>query len=422
MIRRGGQTLKEGFIGRNNILRQQILMPGEMMNVRAKGKVRLEALRERDVTRINATLSCFAQPVRWLESNWVDYVKSGTPGPSLKAVTNLAALGIGGESSTSRDILDFLHEAPINIHNKWFKWPEDSDITSWPDDGSKAVPLSSAWNRCRYSTDPGSAATDVSSVSAFDIRDLAKKEAEFKSAMKTDILSFGRYDELTNMMWKADGNREVDQVPLLLDTVEVGVNPREMPATDGASLGHWQSIFDFDIDHTIRGIVAPEHWVITWILTVRFPPILEGFMPLAAHTLNQWEHIGDPEIISAEQPIQVVSTEVLADTASSFTLGYLPAGWQWRCEHDVLGIAVDTKDTFAYMDVPTTQAQAKDATRIKNAFRSKAYGEYMVDCYFSEESYQPVGTSRDSYLSGMLDDTRNIGNNNDEFPFGGKML
>ena len=51
-VKRGGQTLKEGYIGRNNILRQQILMPGERMNVRMKGKVRMETLRERDACYI----------------------------------------------------------------------------------------------------------------------------------------------------------------------------------------------------------------------------------------------------------------------------------------------------------------------------------------------------------------------------------
>lgn len=75
--KRGGHTLKTGKIGRVNCLRQQIMMPGERINCNMSGKVRLEALRERDVMRINAHLGVFMTPLRWLWSDFTDYVKQG---------------------------------------------------------------------------------------------------------------------------------------------------------------------------------------------------------------------------------------------------------------------------------------------------------------------------------------------------------
>ena len=42
--KRGGHTIKTGKIGRVNCLRQEMLMPGEHMNISMNGTVRLETL------------------------------------------------------------------------------------------------------------------------------------------------------------------------------------------------------------------------------------------------------------------------------------------------------------------------------------------------------------------------------------------
>lgn len=427
-VSRGGLTLKSGRIGRVNCLRQQIMLPGERMNMRIKGKVRLETLRERDVFRINAHLATFMTPLRWLVPDWPDYVKSnGVTGtiPSLgSAATNLAKYGIGAYNASiiSSGAYKFWQDSLLRIYNEWYKWPEDADATTWNDDGEIAVPLSKNWSRARYTIDP-SVSNDYiqqSLTDQFDVRELATTQARFRSAMKREVLSFNRWMELVKQTWKGDGSREVDQVPIMLDQVEVGVNPRDMPAHDGASLGQWQSIYDFGIDHDIRGIVAPEHCIITTMLLVRFASITEGKHPLTEVT-DPFVMIGDPEYLAAAQPEQVALNDVFM-TDSSTAIGYLPAGWQWRSDHDVIGSRVDTADSFPYMNSPTTQAECKDATRIKSAFRSDRLGNYLVDCYFTEDCNQPMGTSMDSYMSGMVDHARNIGNSNDEFPHGGKQL
>ena len=424
-VSRGGLTLKSGKIGRCNVLRQQIMMPGERMNIGIQGKVRLETLRERDVFRINAHMATFMTPLRWLVPTWTDYVKarggSSLPG-SFHA--DLAKFGIGAynAAAVASGCFDFWRDAPINIYNKWYKWPESADVTTWGDDGEIAVPLSKTWSRCRFNVDPTDT-TDYQQqtlTDVFDVRDLAETQAKFRAAMKTDVLSFNRWMELVKQTWKGDGSREVDQVPIMLDQVEVGVNPRDMPAHDGASLGQWQSIYDFNVDHSIRGVVAPEHSIITHILTVRFASITEGRHPLAEED-DPITMIADPEVMLARQPQNVEARDVFM-TDSSTSLGYLPSGWQWRADHDVIGPRIDTADSFPYMQAPTTQAETKDATRIKDAFRSARLGDYVCDIYFKEDSYQPTGTSMDSYMSGMMDHTRNMGNSSDEFPQGGKQL
>ena len=422
-VSRGGLTLKSGKIGRVNCLRQQIMMPGERMNISMNGKVRLETLRERDVFRINAHLATFMTPLRWLFPEWPDYVRTmGTPSiPTIGNAPDLAKYGIGAYSSTatSSGCFQFWEDALLRIYNEWYKWIENPDATTWDDDGNIAVPLSKNWSKARFDVDP--TVKDVQTIGDnFDVRELARIQAGFRSSMKKEILSFNRWMELVKNTWKGDGSREVDQVPIMLDQTEVGVNPRDMPAHDGASLGQWQSIYDFGVDHSIRGVVAPEHCIISTVLTVRFASITEAKHPLTETVVPQ-DITADPEYLSADMPQRVTASQLFMDD-TAFEIGYLPAGWQWRSDHDVIGPRIDAADSFPYMKAPTTQAETKDATRIKDAFRSQRLGDYVADIYFRENSYQPVGTAMDSYLSGMMDHTRNIGNSNNEFPHGGKQL
>ena len=425
---RGGNTLKTGKIGRFNCLRQTMLMPGEKVDISIQGSARLESLRERDVMRINATLCTFLTPLRWLWPDWPNYVKEGPDTalvPPKSNTADWAGLGIGSYNASAQgEHYTWYFQNILRIFNEWIKWPEDPDITGFTEHGPHAVPLSKVWNRCRYNATPDDAGDyqiDVSGAT-MDVRDLAEKQARFRGAMKRDVLSFNRWQELIDETWRGDGSREVDQVPMLIDLQEVGVNPREIPATDGASLGQWQSLFDFGINHRIPGVIAPEHCILSYFIIVRFAPIVESCAPIANANMDWFELVGDPEYLASAKPVPVVHDD-LFQSISQTQMGYLPAGWQWRCDHDVVGRSIDIRDSFPYMLVPTTQAEAKDATRIKDAFRTQALDDYIIDLYFKEDSRQPIGDSMDSYMSGMVDDAQvKPGGKGQEFPKGGKQL
>ena len=415
---RGGQVLKTGKIGRVNVLRQKMLMPGENIDATIKGKIKLESLRERDSLRINANLSTFATPVRWLWNEWPDFVKEGpstSRTPPNRTVSDLSKYGIGA-FATGMQIFDWFHLAPLRIYNEWWKWPEQADATDWDEDGNIAVPLQHSWSRCRWKVDPTNTADHiVDSGTNFDVRKLAETQAKFRSAMDRDVLSYNRYMELLDEMYGANGSREVDQVPIMIDQQEVGVNPREMAATDGASLGQWQSFFDFEVDHRISGIAMPEHSILTTVLCVRFASISEEREPQAKPGMSWAEIVGDGDILGSMMPQEVKIGDVMT-VASDTSLGYLPAGWQWRNGTNVVGSRIDGRDSFPYMKRPTSQANAKDATRIKNAFRSQSLGDYVVDLYFSEKSRNRLNTPLESYYSGMKGQR-----NDDQIPKQGKM-
>lgn len=419
MDQRGGHTLKTGKIGRVNCIRQQMLMPGETLNISLNGQVKLESLRERDSLRINAHLAVFQTPIRWLWSEWPDYIKEG-PDTSrtvpLASQDDLGRYGIGG-SGTALSFPKWFEDAYLRVYNEWYKWPEDADNTSVGADGNKAVPLQHAWNRCRYNVDPNDAGDyNVGSATEFDVRSLAYTQARFKAAMERDVLSYNRYMELINEMYGADGDREVDQVPRMVDQIDLTVGPREIPATDGASLGQWQSLFDFGVDHQIRGVTCPEHCILTYMLVVRFAPIIEGRNPLASARYTWEDIVGDPTILQSKSPSAVQIRDIAANESTT-ELGYLPAGWQWRSGFDVIGDRVDTRQSFPYMNSPSTQTGAKDATNIKDAFRSDALGDYVVDVSISEESRNPISSALESYFAGMDGHGSNA-----EIPKQGKML
>lgn len=421
MHQRGGQTLKTGKIGRVNCIRQQILLPGETIDISMKGSVKLESLRERDSLRMKAHLGIFMTPLRWLWDGWPDYLKEGPEGataPPTISTQELFKYGIGAASTNSVAMPQFWRDAYLRVYNEWYKWPEDADVTgSINADGEKAVPLEAPFSRARQQFGPADADNyEVASATEFDVRDLAATQAAFVSAMQRDVLSYNRYMELVREMYGADGSREVDKVPMKIDDISVGVDPRELPATDGASLGQWQSILDFDIDHQVKKVVCPEHCIITYMLTVRFAPVIEGRSPFSM-LQNSWaEQVGDPEMIGSMMPVNLTTAEIFPE-GNATSLGRLPAGWQWRCGHDVLGERIDVRNSFPYMLAPETAPQAKDATRIKPAFRSQSLGDYVVDCYIGESSRSPIDGALESYFSGM----RGRGDGT-EFPARGKML
>jgi len=417
---RGGQTLKSGKIGHVNCIRQQFLMPGETVDISMKGTVKLESLRERDSLRINAHLGIFMTPMRWLWEDWPQYLKDGPSGsltmPTISGVA-LDLLGIGARSPVNITVPAFWGNAYRRVYNEWYKWPELPDaVFPVNNDGEVAVPLQHVWNRGREDTTPDSVDDyTLASGTDFDIRDLAALQSRFTSSMERDVLSYNRYMELVSEMYNANGSREVDQVPMMVDQTSVGVNPRDMPATDGASLGQWQSLFDFDIDHQVKNVVCPEHCVITYMLTVRFAPVIEGRAPFSkVHPYA--EMVGDAEMLRSMAPVEILEDDVVA-SAGTGSLGFVPAGWQWRAGHDVIGSRVDVRDSFPYMDNPSTFANSKDASRIKPAFRSQSLGDYMADIYISERTRSPINSALESYFSGLTGSGSKA-----EFPKQGKML
>ena len=386
-VLRGGFVMRSGEIGYPMILRQQILMPGETMRTYVEGSVRLEALRERDTSRIHARLDSFLQPIRWHYSDISDMIKEGptsTKRPDRAAIGHQCGVG---QVATAHE---FLRDTCISIYNNHFKWPEANDVTTWPANGHPAVPLSMPWNRLRDSDVDDDDFTKVSVDTTdddFDIRDIAAMQAQFRNAISNDFLNFDRFLEICNARFGARGSREVDQVPMHVDQVELGVRPYDYPATDGASLGQFASLYDFNVDHDCGMVTAHEPMVLTQVLTLRFASITESDCNYQAIARDWFGIVGDPHVLS-EQPLQAVQSRDLFGVSTQTVQGYLPAGWQWRTEWNHIGPAIDARNSFPfYRDLATKN---RDASTVTNSFRSTSLGDYVVRLYFHQQSLLPL--------------------------------
>lgn len=249
---------------------------------------------------------------------------------------------------------------------------------------------------------------------ALSVAELQSTFAKFRSALDREVLSYNRYMELLNQMNGQDGSREVDKVPIKIFEDDIGVNPKMIAATDAAGLGAFSSMYDYGVNANWN-FTAPEHMVITYMLTTRFRPICEEVHPLANNNLSWAELVMDNGILAAEQPVAVEARDCL-DTASSTVLGYQGAGWQWRSMNNMIGQSIELRGSFPVMRNPTTAQQARDGGRRVDAFRSQGLEDYMVDLNFDENSMGVTPEAIESWNIGRG------GKSKSNYPNTGKVL
>lgn len=409
MYNRGGTCLATGKIGRARVLRQQLLRPGETIKPRITGTVYIESLRERRASKIHAQIFTFLTPCRWLDDTWTDGVKAG-PNGSFAVATATGVpdhYGVGSEAATT--MLKVFIEAPKRCYNEWMKWPEAADVTTWPQDGQPVVPLEAAFSRVRDSMDPASPDDSEVGAGAFDVRDLAQVQAMFRSAMERDVFAEGRYSDVLREAFGAEGSREVDQVPILVDDESGKVRPQEQPATDAGGLGQFMSLYDFEVGHNVGAITAPEHCVLTYFLVVRFQSITRDDGNPLAHQVRAKSYatqFGDPGLLAAQRPEQVRVDDVLS-SANASVLGYLSAGWQWRFPWNHVGSRIETRASFPIYQTPVGPDDCRNASRVENAFRSSALGDYFYDLEFDEPAFMSMPSAETTNMGGMGSAGRN---------------
>lgn len=422
---RGGMTFKEGYIGRLNVLRQTEVLPGEPLDVACGGVISLASQRERESGYVHARIDTFVQPKRWLYPEWPDYIKEGPA--TTKVIPTYTASADAGDGTRSPSLSDlgiggrvegavvakWYYDAVLRIYNEWYKWPEDPDETQIPVTpfvGLKLQNLPHYFTRLQQydglqAADYQLTTAEAGSRESIDVRDLAQLQARFSQAVDREWIGHNRYIELLREIYNAQGDREVDKVPMRVSQAEVGVNPQSRYATDGPSLGQAMSLYDFPVSHDVGTIVMPEHAIVTTCLAVRFAPIAENEVnPVAVVTGKTWEElVGHPEMLGAQQP-RPVTVQKMTGTGAMDTLGYLPSGWEWRARWDCVGSAPDLRNSFPFiknLETATSASGLRDATNIGEPFRSVALGHYLVNVMWQEDSFSsPVMGPRSSLYAG----------------------
>ena len=419
---RGGQVFKTGKLGRVNIVRQQMLLPGEILQSKVTGSVRLTPLRERETIALNARMDCFVQPLRWLYpalgATLTAAAKTGA-GPVAEAhgigTVSFAGdggtgekygahdLGVGGNGQVS--VFSWYRDAALRVWNEWWRWPEDQDATNWAPDGLKAVNLAHSWTRLNQQQESGG----LYSVSHrnngdIDLRALEEASAKFATSQKEHWLAHDRFLPLLRELWRADGTREVDKVPMRLRGAELGVHPRDLYATDKDGLGASAALYNFQVNHDFGTFSAPEHMIVTYTLCLRVLPLAEdeGNPTAFSHDRDLASIFGFPAILASRRPSAVRGRNIHGFTGDRTVLGYNPAGWEWRVPWNLVDGRIDEQNSFPILrSIEGENATGlRDATRVGNIFLSARLGDYLTDLRFSEAVDSPIAGPGQSVMTG----------------------
>lgn len=407
---RGGNVWQTGKIGRVTCLRQQMIAPGEIIDAKLTGDVRLTAMRERESARCHARIDAFLTPVRWLWDDWPNYLKQGpdsTLVPPTIQTLRPDVLGLGcSHTDRNHTIERYYYDSLLRIYNEHFKWPEDDDITTWPNEGAKAVALPISWSRLQKFDGPQPSdyelETDASgSREKFDIRELTQLQAKYRNAVERDYIAHDRYQELMKELFNGSGSREVDKVPLHIDSAQLGVSPQRQYATDSGGLGAVMSLYDFRVGHDFGKITAPEHMILTYTITIRFESVSENEVNPMINADDWATRTGDAGLL-ASQPPQPVRIRDIQGGYNNTVIGHLPAGWQWRTRWNMVSRKYDVRGTFpVYKDTTTPTAEFyRDATNINNVFRSRSLDDFQCVLDFFEISDSPIPGAKSSLFSG----------------------
>ena len=396
---RGGKSLKVGDIGRFSCLRQHLLLPGERMNSSIRGNVRLSGLRQQTSVYLNAQIEAFAAPLRWYWDDFTTYLQEGAATaltvPVMTGSTwtdnrvTTTQLGIG---SIKHDFCKWYAQHPINVWNEWYRWPEDTKesvdtpvIGFFQNRGKECVNLPTAATRMHSAASFDPTEFEVPSATVLDVRELSQVQAKFRQAAVEHWTSQDRYMQFMQDIFRAKGSNEVDKVPIRLRKgAKLSVMPRDMYATDGASLGELMSINNFQVNHSWNDFIAPEHMIVCYIMILRFSPVMEdavapGIYP--DHTPYE-VYQGDPNILANTQPVGVASREI--DEGNATIIGFLPAGWQLREGFSHVDFTIASLGNFPLLDgQPLTAAGYRDASNIAPAFRSLALRHWFADLDFT---------------------------------------
>lgn len=434
---RGGVSLKVGNIGKLSILRQIMLYPGETLKTKLKGHCSLSALRQQTSVKLDARMECFSTPIRWLQTDFPTYLQEGlstavtiathaAPTDSTEA-GRASELGIG---HIDYAFSKFWIQAPIKIWNEWFRWGEDTRLSvttptyaMYGDDGLTCVNLPS--HATRMHTAPTFDASEylLTTSSTLDVRDLALYQARFGTAAKTDWqASDNRYNVYMRDIHGAKGSPEVDQIPTKLKGgTSLSVQPRDVYATDAAGLGEKMSLSNFSIDNDWPSYTAREHEIITFVMVLRFLPLLEDAPAPGIYVAptNYNVFSGDPAPLMGHKPVSVTSREI--DQGGDGTvIGYLPAGWQARQKWNHIDRTIRLLGNFPLLDAQTqTAAGYRDASKINEAFRTEALKHWYADLNFSCSVNSRIPEAGQSIMAGSGKGTGGLKGNH---PHGGNLI
>ena len=417
---RTGHRVLAMKLGRWNCLRQEWMTAGEVITPNISGWVRLAQLREPLTTDVKFTLAAFYTPMRFLWDGWLGYVKQGVDGTTTIPTTTVPgsdywdSLGLGHVVGGDRICKHWMD----NWRKIWWwymRFPDDTDavLDSYAYSGAsvaarnfgfKAVALESLATRLRK--EPTLTEADYmmqtkasGSREKFDLRAFGQLQARLGSEITRDWYSRERYQELMNQIWHTNVGDNPEERPFLVGHEEGWMSGSDLIATDGDNLGALSGAMKVDIDHNFGPVLAPEHGILSYWLTMRIPPIYsdQANYLTAAEDFGYKDWTGEPSIMASAPPEAIKARRYAQKRESATVKGYAPAGQHLRTGWSSIDGTIAARGTTM---VAKHSSEGWYHPDMDHAFVSLAYGHAYGTLRFMQPSRSLIPDIKSSIYAG----------------------
>lgn len=342
-----------GKIGRLQTCFVRELVGGTTFECSYNLNVRLSALVRPMYSDAQVDLFAFFVPHRHVYgADWRTFILTGyDEGVSLTTRTLSAGRNecLGQHYNSGDTIPLWAPQGYINIFNRYFKLPGDTDVAAnvfdalnhatddRMDYGFQCGWLPRNWNTIILSevttADKRVALSDTNTT--LDLTDFADMQGRLQTELVREWYAPGsgaRYTDIMRNTYGADVNTDADQRPELLAHTSELLSGFDINATDSVGLGTvgGKSVGQFNL--TVRPKFFAEHGVVWVMMLVRFLPIHAKETSWLGQKSNPTyaEISGDPEIYKRKGPVTNNISEWIKDSTLT-SAGIIPYG-QWYRE------------------------------------------------------------------------------------------
>lgn len=408
-------SFSAGDIGKLQTLSLIPVMAGDSMSLNLEGVFRLSPLRRSLVVDCNVDLFAFYVPHRHTYGeDWIDFIKDGLRNtvtfPSQSSLQELDYMGT--HYLDNEQFPSWVSAGYNDIWNRYFRSPTDNEELV----GDEVLTTSAervAGRKCGYLPTPWSTGVtegvdpsfrDVPSTTSFDIADLNRVQAQYSTDV--DRTYFGeRYNDILNTAFGSTVNTDADQRPTLIGRNRFWLSGYDVDGTDDAALGSHSGKSSVVGKFSFRRKFFPEHGGLWIMALLRFPTIHvdERAFLLQQVDASYLEQAGDPALVSAEPPVDMVPADFFSNGSGS-GFGAIPFGQHYRYHPNIVHRLYKVLDGYSFIDTPIdTQDKANYVgdTEYDDVFQTNQLRHWNVAGRLDISCQRTVPPSRSSLYAGV---------------------
>ena len=389
----GHQVHMTGQIGRLQTLSVLPVSAGDSIQANLKGLFRLAPLRRQITMDAKVDLFAFFVPHRHIYGEqWVNFIKEGvdeniTFAHGQTSTFNGGLQYLGANDQVHAEIPAWRLNGYNRIWNRYFRVPSDDAQTisdGIPADGTvdglkygKKV----AWLKTLWSTGIDSNMEDadhrvniseVSGTDYFDILDLGKVKARYKTELKRDFFA-RRYNDVMKEVWGTGVNIDADERPELCMKQSFWMSGYDIDGQGDANLGQFSGKVASTGGMNMNRKYFNEHGAVWFMAVIRFPTLNVDEQDYLNHKVNPSykEIAGDHQVIGAEPPVILNGDDYFVGTSAGNDLGTIPYGQWYR--HKANRVHTDFRELEGYAFIPSAPTDKQAARYVESSYYDSVF-------------------------------------------------